>query len=749
MTASPLPHRYPATLRHRLLRALALGASLVAAACAQVPMPSSAGSTALPAVASTRLTYPAAPPGGVTDERFGQAVADPYRSLEQIDAPATRAWVDAQSRLTQQVLAGFPGRTRLRERLTTLLDYQRLGVPFQADGHVFLTRNSGLQNQSPLYEMVGALMPDGAAHAKLVFDPNLLSADGHLVVTGYVASRDGHRIAYGVSEGGSDWTDWHVRDLDLGRDLPDVLRHTKYYPPVVNRSGDGLYYSAFPAPAPGTELSAPDLGNALFFHPLGSAPGTDRPIPLPVGAPDWQYEPNLSSDGRWLVIRAGQGEVGDRGVENIYLLDLQRPQNGLQALAEGFSDAWQFIDADRGLLFFATNREAPRGRVVATDALHPDLIHARTIVAEQPDALDFTTRSVSLVAHQLVARSLHDAHSRVQRWSIAGALLGELTLPGPGTAEGFSGSPVDAGTCYTYQDAITPATVSCLSLPGGQVSVLEAPTLPFDAQALVTEQVFYPGRDGTPIPLLLAHRRDLKRDGNAPVLLYGYGGFAIPVLPAFNAARMAWLELGGVLAVANIRGGGEYGEAWHQAGIRARKQTGFDDFMAAGDWLVAQHYTRPARLAIEGGSNGGLLIGACVTQRPDLFGAAVAQVGVLDMLRFPLYGQGAGWEGDYGNPAVAEDFNVLRAYSPVHNVHAGTRYPATLIVTGDHDTRVMPMHSFKFAAALQAAQSGAAPVLLYVEQASGHGGGANVSQMIDQQADQFAFLAAALGVALP
>jgi prolyl oligopeptidase len=465
--------------------------------------------------------------------------------------------------------------------------------------------------------------------------------------------------------------------------------------------------------------------------------------------PDWQYEPHLGADGRWLVVEAGQGEVGDTGRENVYLLDLKHPDAAPVPLMEGFEATYLYIGSDRKQLYFLTTLDAPRGRVIAIDPREPARQRWRTVVPESEDAIPLTEPAVTLVDHQLIVRTLHDAHTRVVSYDLDGKLRHEVELPGPGTASGFEGQPDERETFYTFTDLITPPTVYRYDAKKGTSTVFRAPRLSFDAAELEEKQVFYQGRDGARIPMTLAYRKGLKLDGTSPVLLYGYGGFSIPLVPRFSAFRLGWIQMGGVYAVANIRGGGEYGDAWHRQGTGVHKQVVFDDFIAAGEWLIGQGYTRRDKLAIMGGSNGGLLVGACLTQRPDLFGAAVAEVGVMDMLRFDRFGQGAGWIGDYGSPHDMETFRALLAYSPVHNVRAGVHYPPTLVITGDHDTRVFPMHSFKFAAALQAAQAGSAPILLDVESASGHAGGPALTQAISQTADIYAFLAQSLGMAAP
>lgn len=712
--------------------------SLIAGCSGQrqdMPAPASAGSAS-----AARLSYPQARLDDVVDDYNGVKVADPYRWLEQLDSPKTRAWVAAEAKLTGSYLSRIPSRAALKQRLTELLNFEKFGVPFERANQYFYTYNSGLQEQSVLC-MVTNL--SGAPVTAL--DPNLLSTNGSLAVVGYVASHDGKLLCYGVSQGGSDWTDWHIRDVTTGQDLPDVLRWTKYYHPVFTPDGQGLYYSAFPAPPPGQELSVRDLGDAVYYHALGTPSSADRTVYARPDHPDWQFEPQLSHDGGLLVLMAGEGEVGDKGLENVNVIDLDAPNSPATPLAEGFEAEYIYAGSDRGLLYFQTTLDAPNGRVIAVDPLEPERSHWREIVPQGRDSLDIAYGSVTLVNHELITVTLHDAHSQVTVYGLDGSLRGEVSLPSLGSAAGFAGEPDDRETFYSYTDPATPPTIFRLDLATLTSSMFRTPKVAFDLKALETRQVFYRSQDGTRIPMYLVSKKGVKQDGKNPTLLYGYGGFGISILPHFDPARLVWLERGGIFAIANIRGGGEYGDQWHRQAIRGHKQKVFDDFIAAAEWLVGEHYTTPSRLAIEGGSNGGLLVGACETQRPDLFGAVLAYVGVMDMLRFNQFGQGAGWEGEFGSPQSPEDFKALYAYSPYHNVRSGTHYPATLIFTGDHDTRVMPAHSFKFAAALQAAQAGPAPILLRVELSGGHGGGPTTSQRIEASADAYAFLLQNLG----
>jgi prolyl oligopeptidase len=711
------------------------------------------------------LKYPSARRDSHVDDYHGEKVADPYRWMEELDSPETKAWVKAEAELTDSYLEKIPARKALKDRLTKLLDYEKFGIPFHTGERYLFTHNSGLQPQSVLYTAIGL-----KGKPVVAFSPNLLAPKG-VAMAGYVAGPDGELLAYGLSQGGSDWTDWHFRDLKSRKDLTDVLRWTKYYQPVFAPNGEGVYYSAFPAPAPGEELRVRDLNNAIYYHVFGGKQSDDRKIYARPEHPDWQFQPHLARAGHWLVITAGEGEVGDKGLENVYAMNLDGKKATVQTIVEKFDAEYLYVGEDKGLLYFQTTLNAPRGRVIAiepaqsmesrlqpatsatpnsgskpAEAGTPYSNRWREVVPQGADAMDSASASVTLVDHKLLVGTLHDAHSKVTVYGLDGKREFEVSLPGTGTASGFGGEPADKETFYSFVDYTTPPTIYRLNLKSGESKLYRAPKPPFDSTQFETKQVFYPSKDGTKIPMYLVHKRDIKLDGSNPTLLYGYGGFGISVVPRFDSTRIAWLERGGIFAVANLRGGGEYGEEWHRQAILANKQKVFDDFIAAAEWLIAQKYTSKRKLAIEGGSNGGLLIGACVTQRPDLFGAALAYVGVMDMLRFDQFGQGAGWVGDYGSPQNPEDFKALRAYSPYHNVKPGTHYPPIMVITGDHDARVMPAHSFKFAAALQAAQAGRAPILLRVRLSTGHGAGPTTSQVIEEKADAYAFLMKNLGM---
>jgi len=493
-------------------------------------------------------------------------------------------------------------------------------------------------------------------------------------------------------------------------------------------------------------LRVRDLNNAIYYHALGTESSSDRKVYARPEHPDWQFEPHLARGSHWLIITAGEGEVGDKGLENVYAVNLRGKAGTVQTIVERFDAEYLYVGEDNRLLYFQTTLKAPKGRLVAIDPYREGEREFKEIVPEGEDAMDSASASVTLVDHKLIVGTLHDAHSKLTVYGLDSERLFEVSLPGVGTASGFGGEPGDKETFYSFVDYVTPPTIYRLNLKTGASKLYRAPKPAFDSAQFETRQVFYPSKDGTKIPMYLVYKRGIQLDGSNPTLLYGYGGFGISVVPRFDSTRIAWLERGGIFAVANLHGGGEYGEEWHRQAIRANKQKVFDDFVAAAEWLIAQKYTSTPKLASEGGSNGGLLIGACVTQRPDLFGAALAYVGVMDMLRFDQFGQGAGWVGDYGSPQNPEDYKALRAYSPYHNVKPGTRYPPIMVITGDHDARVMPAHSFKFAAALQAAQSGPAPILLRVRLSTGHGAGPTTSQVIEEKADAYAFLMENLGM---
>jgi len=681
------------------------------------------------AAAVLGVAYPEARRGDVVDTYFGEAVEDPYRWLEDPDASETRSWITAQNALTRSVIDGVPDRQAIRDRLQELWDFEKYSAPSKRAGKYFWSYNSGLSNQSTFYVGDG---PDGEGRALL--DPNTLSEDGTVSLAETSVSPDGRFFAYATSDGGSDWQTWRVRDVETGEDGADLLEWVKFSGAWWAPDSSGFYYARFPAPEGGAELEDVNLNQALYFHELGQPQSEDTLVYSNPDEPEWGYDAEVTEDGQWLIIEIGQGtEEKNR----VYVQSL----NGGPPirLFDAFDAYYHFIGNDGGRLWFRTDRDAPRGRVVVADLAEHGAI---TEVIPESEA---TLRRASFVGGHLVAAYLEDAKSAVKVYTPAGEHVRDVVLPGIGTARGFGGRQDDPETFFTFSSFTSPAEIWRYDVASGEASKLRSAAVAFDPSLYVTEQVFYESADGTRVPMFVSRRADVALDGTAPTLLYGYGGFNIPITPSFKVDRLVWMEAGGIYAVANLRGGGEYGADWHEAGTKLNKQNVFDDFIAAAEHLVAEGYTRPDRLAIEGRSNGGLLAGATLLQRPDLFGAALPGVGVLDMLRYHKFTIGWAWASDYGTSEESEAmFKYLRAYSPVHNA-VPADYPATLITTGDHDDRVVPAHSFKFAAALQHAQSGPDPVLIRVETRAGHGAGTPTSMRLDELADRHAFLNYALG----
>ncbi len=709
------------------------GLLLLTLAALQGTLPGNAVAGVAPA--SAELRYPSAARGEQIDGYNGTLVADPYRWMEDVDAPATRAWVEAEAKLTSDYLAAIPGRDRIAQRLKEIWNFERWGAPEKHGAGWFFTHNDGLQNQSVLF-----MTTDPQKPARVMLDPNELSADGTVAFKGAGYSDDGKLMAYGLSEAGSDWETWHVREVASGKDLPDQLRWAKFTGASWRKDGSGFYYSGFKATDAGQSLKAQNQYHTVFFHKLGTAETQDAKVYVRPDEPDWFVGAQVTDDGRYLIVTANHGT----DVKNTLLVaDLTADAAVKPVIAEPRAN-YTFIGNIGSTLYVQTDDDAPRYRVVAIDLAKPEREHWRSVIAESADTLD----GASLVGHQIIAQYLHDAHSVVKRFSPAGKPLGDVVLPGLGKASGFAGRIEDAVTYYAYADYTTPASIYRLDLKTGQTALWRAPALSgFKPADYETKQVFYTSKDGTRVPMFVTARRGLALDSSHPTILYGYGGFSDSLLPTFSPAVAAWLELGGVYAVANLRGGGEYGRAWHEAGMKTHKQNVFDDFIAAAEYLIANRWTSRERLAINGASNGGLLIGAVEEQRPDLFAVAVAQVGVMDMLRFREFTVGRAWEADYGSVDHEDEFKALRAYSPVHNVRANLAYPATLILTGDHDDRVFPAHSFKFAAAMQNADPQGRPILIRIDLRAGHGAGKPVAKRIEETADIYSFVLNAMELA--
>jgi prolyl oligopeptidase len=691
---------------------------------------------------ATAPAYPAVERGDTVDSYHGTRVADPYRALELPDAPGTRRFVAAQNALAQPWLEAIPQRAWIKARLESLWNHERVGLPRKEGGRYFFLRNDGLQNQSVLYWSASL-----DATPRVLIDPNLERADATVALARFEPSPDGKLVAYSLSDGGTDWEIWRFRRVDDGVDLPDELRFSKFWEFSWSRDGRGAWYSRYPQRVAAPGVAADPRGDdqaqpAVYFHRLGEPQSADRRAYAVTDHPTRAPSARITDDGRWLVVTLFDG-YRTNGVD---LVDLRREGSKPRALFARWDALYTVIGSEGDTFYVQTTQGAPRGRVIAVDARRPAPRHWREVVPQAEAAL----AGASLVGGRIVAQYVQDAHGVARLFETDGRLVGEVPVPGLGSIGGFVGHARDAETFFTYADYVTPTQVLRYDAATNAVTVFRAPRVAADTSRYVTRQVFFASRDGTRVPMFVTHRRDFVPDGNAPTLLYGYGGFAISLTPAFRPAVLAWLEMGGVYAEANLRGGGEYGEAWHQAGTLERKQNVFDDFIAAAEHLVAQRITQASRLAITGRSNGGLLVAAALTQRPELFGAALPAVGVLDMLRYHTASANARqWSTDYGLSDDAAQFRAQRAYSPVHNVRVGACYPPTLVTTADRDDRVVPWHSYKFAAALQHAQSCANPVLIRIETRAGHGAGKPVWMQIDDYADQWAFAARALRIELP
>jgi prolyl oligopeptidase len=681
------------------------------------------------------LAYPETRRETVVETQFGEAVADPYRWLENDvrNDPAVRQWVTAQNQVTEGYLSTLPARDAFRERMRQVYNFERFGIPEKRGNRYFYTRNSGLQNQSVLYVRDGL---NGAP--RMLIDPNTWSQDGATALAEWEPSKDGRRIAYTVQEGGTDWRIVHVLDAETGQVLSDELRWVKFSGLSWAQDGSGFYYSRFPEPAAGQQFQSTNQAQAVYFHRIGTPQGEDRLVYSQPDRPALSNNAEVSDDGRWLIVSSSEGTDARY---DIALIDLTRPNAQPRRFITGLEHDWTYIGNSGSTFYWRTNNGAARQRIVATDIASPTL-QIRELVGE--DAATLT--DASIVGNRLIASYLVDAKTEVRTYDLDGRRIGRVELGGIGTAGGFSGDASSPETFYSFASYNRPPTIYRYDSRTGETSVFAQPELSFDPANYEVSQVFYASKDGTRVPMFLIRRRDLDTSRPQPTLLYAYGGFNIPSVPAFQPRWLTWVDMGGVLAVANIRGGGEYGQAWHDAGRRANKQNVFDDFIGAAEHLIAQGVTTNRQLAIEGRSNGGLLVGAVINQRPDLFAAALPGVGVMDMLRFNRFTAGRYWTDDYGFPDREADFRILRAYSPYHNIRANVRYPAVLVTTGDTDDRVVPGHSFKYIAALQAAETGPAPKLIRIETRAGHGSGKPTEMQIEEYGDMYAFIAQHTGL---
>ncbi len=679
--------------------------------------------------------YPKTPRGTVVDDYHGVSVPDPYRWLEDTEARATFEWVEDQNAITERHLATIPNRRAVRDRVAELWDYTRYGtpaypVPVLAGGCRFFFRSDGLQNQPVLF-----VEPEHG-EARVLMDPNTLSEDGTVALSSFDVTHDGRLLAYALTHGGSDWQEIRVRDVDTGADLPDHVEWMKFASPSWTRDGRGFFYSRYPAPDARDALLETNRGQQLYYHRLGTDQSQDVLIYERPDEPDWGFMARVTEDGRYAVIHVWHGSASEN---RLYYLDLEHPANPLldgevRPIMDDGDASYAFV-ANLGERFLVlTDLEAPRRRLVAVDLRKPEPEHWESIIPEDEPVLE----SVRLLGGRLVAAYLVDARGELRVHDLDGIQLPGIALPTLGSVAGFGGSETKSEMFFAFTSFVHPRTVYRCELDSRTTEVYGT-TPDFDVSDLVTEQVFVASKDGTRVPMFITHRRGATRDGDRPVMLYGYGGFNVSLSPFFSVANLVWMEMGGVLAVPNLRGGGEYGEEWHRSGTRERKQNVFDDFQAAATHLIEAGYTRPERIAISGGSNGGLLVGACMIQRPDLFAVALPAVGVMDMLRFHRFTIGWAWVSDYGSADEPEEFAFLRAYSPLHTLEDGECYPATLVTTADRDDRVVPGHSFKFTARLQEAQGCDRPVLIRVDRQAGHGAGKPTRKLIDEAGDRLAF----------
>lgn len=683
---------------------------------------------------SARLRYPPTDQVDQVDNYHGTQVADPYRWLEDPNSKQTKDWIEAQNQVTFGYLEAISGREKLKERLTQLWNYEKFGVPFKEGDRYFYFKNDGLQNQSVLYTLSSL-----EAEPRVLLDPNLLSEDGTVALSGLEISEDGNLMAYGLSSAGSDWQEWQVRDVETGADLEDHLRWIKFSGASWTQDGQGFFYSRYDEPDPEAYLEEINYFQKLYYHRVGTTQAEDLLIYDRPDQKEWGFDGSVTEDGRYLIISIWQGTDPKNLV---FYKDLSDPDAKVVELINQFEADYSFIGNEGALFWFRTDLDAPRGRVIAIQTQTPDREQWQEVIPEAAETLE----DVGLLNNQFVADYLKDAHTQIKRFNLAGRFLGEIALPGVGSVGGFGGKRQDTETFYSFTSFTTPPTIYRYDFQQDESTLFRQPTVDFNPDDYQTQQVFYASKDGTRVPMFITHKKGLQRNGQNPTYLYGYGGFNISLTPSFSVSNLIWMELGGVLAVPNLRGGGEYGEAWHQGGTKANKQNVFDDFIAAAEWLIDHQYTNSKKLAIAGGSNGGLLVGACMTQRPDLFAAALPAVGVMDMLRFQKFTIGWAWASDYGSSENPEDFPALYAYSPLHNLKPGTNYPATLITTADHDDRVVPAHSFKFAATLQAAHQGEAPVLIRIETKAGHGAGKPTTKIIEEISDRWAFLVQVLEI---
>lgn len=676
-------------------------------------------------------TYPTTKTVDQVDDFFGTKVADPYRWLENDQADDTKNWVKEENSVTDKYLAQIPFRNAIKERLTQLWNYEKYSAPFIEGAYTYFYKNDGLQNQSVLYRQMKGAQPE------VFLDPNKFSTDGTTSLSGIEFSKDGLLCAYQISEGGSDWTKVIILDAKTKKQLGETLVDVKFSG-ISWRNNEGFYYSSYDKPKEGSVLSGKTQIHKLFFHKLGTKQSEDVLVFGGDQMPRRYIGGSVTEDQKYLVISAANATYGNE----LYILDLTKKDAAIVPIVTGFDNEQDVTYEENGKLYISTNRDAPNRRLVTVDVNNPQPENWKDLIAEKEFPLTVTTGG-----RKLFAQYVKDAVSQVFQYDLNGKMEHEIKLPGLGTASGFSGKKEEKEIYYTYTSYTNPATIFKYDIATGASAVYKKAGVKIDPELYESKQVFYTSKDGTKIPMIITYKKGMQLNGKNPLMLYGYGGFSISLTPSFSVSNMVFIESGGIYAVANLRGGGEYGDKWHNAGTKTNKQNVFDDFIAAAEYLVKENYTSKDYLAISGGSNGGLLVGACLTQRPDLYKVCFPAVGVLDMLRYNKFTAGAGWAYDYGTAEDSKEmFDYLYKYSPVHNVKKGICYPATMVMTGDHDDRVVPAHSFKFAASLQTAQSCQNPTLIRIETKAGHGAGKPTSMLIDEQADKWAFMLYNMGL---
>jgi prolyl oligopeptidase len=673
------------------------------------------------------------------DNYHGTMLSDPYRWLEDDNSQETKAWVTAQNAVTDKFLSVMPQRLPVRKIYTDLYNFERFGLPFKEGGRYFWTRNDGLQQQSVLYTASSL-----TAKPTIAIDPNLLSKDGTVALTGTVASRDGRYLAYGVAVAGSDWQEWRVRDLKTGKDTKDVMKWVKFSTAEWTPDGKGFFYSRYDAPKDGEALTGSNFFQKLYYHRLGTDQSQDKLVYENKAEKEWGFAATVSDDGKTLIIYVWKGAGRKNGLLVMSLNNGAYVAGTPKTITLDFDAEYAPLGANGSTLWVRTDKDAPKGRIIEVNITKPEAKNWKTIVGETKDTLT----AANLIGAKIIAQYLQDAATAVNVHALNGRMLRSVNLPSIGSAGGFGGRFNDTETFYSFTNFTTPNEIYRYDMVSGRSTLFKRPKTAFDSAQYETKREFVTSRDGTRFPIFIAHRKGLTLDGASPTLLYGYGGFNVSETPSYRVTASTWITMGGVYVSASIRGGGEYGAAWHDAGTKLKKQNVFDDFIAAAEWLIKNKYTVPAKLGINGGSNGGLLVGAVVNQRPELFGAAVPQVGVMDMLRFHKFTIGWAWVSDYGSSDNAEEFKALLAYSPLHNIKNGVKYPPILVTTADHDDRVVPAHSFKYVAALQAADTGPAPKLIRIETSAGHGAGKPTSKIIEERSDVLAFMANAFGLAV-